>query len=256
MGFNQFSSGAKSLFAKTLDWLFPQRCAGCGRLGEAWCSECNQQAELIGKPYCLKCGTPMEIQKYCRQCATWKYNFDEARAWGNYSGKLRKAILRLKKHHNIDLGTQLATNMAEVLAAQSWKVDLLTPIPLAQHRLKERGYNQTELLARPLAALSGLGYAGNILRRRHETVKQFELDAYQRWDNLLGAFQVEEEDLNGSTILIVDDIMTTGATLNAAALALKTAGCKHVYALTLARTLLHAEISNQEDDFLREQILK
>ncbi len=180
MGSHQISSTAKSLYTKSMDWLFPQRCAGCGKLGEAWCSECNQQVELIGKPYCLKCGTPNETQRYCRQCATWKYNFDEARAWGNYSDKLRKAILILKKNHNIQLGTRLAKNMADVLEAEPWKVDLLMPIPLAQHRLKERGYNQAELLAQPLAVLCGVRYAGNILHRRHETVKQFELDAHER----------------------------------------------------------------------------
>jgi ComF family protein len=177
----------------------------------------------------------------CFHCKTWLYNFDEARAWGKYGGELRKAILSLKKRHNTQLGSELAKCMADVLAAQAWKIDYLVPIPLAPHRLVERGYNQAEILAQPLAYLSGLRYAGTILHRSHETVKQFELSANQRWENLLGAFKTEDIQLHNANVLLIDDIMTTGATLNAAALALKKVGCQHVYALTLAKTLFDEE---------------
>jgi ComF family protein len=131
--------------------------------------------------------------------------------------------------------------MADVLSVQPWKIDLVVPIPLATHRLAERGYNQAEVLAQPLAEISNLNFANKVLQRSHETVKQFELDARQRWDNLLGAFRVDSHDFAGANILVVDDIMTTGATLNAAAVALKKAGCSKVYALTLAKTLFDEE---------------
>ena len=174
-------------------------------------------------------------------CSTWNYNFDEARSWGRYSGQLRKAILNLKHRLNNELGSELAIGMTDVLSVQPWKIDLVVPIPLATHRLAERGYNQAEVLARPLAEIRMLNFAHKVLQRSHETVKQFELDARQRWDNLLGAFRVDSHDLAGANILIVDDIMTTGATLNAAAVALKKAGCSKVYALTLAKTLFDEE---------------
>lgn len=238
MGFSRLSTIAKSLYANSLDWLFPPRCSGCGRLGEAWCQSCRSQVELILEPYCQLCGTPKQEGAECLNCASWEYSFQAARAWGRYSGALRKAILSLKKRHNIQLGFELAKSMAQVLAAQEWQIDLVVPIPLAPQRLAQRGYNQAELLAKPLANMAGLRYAGNILSRRHETVKQFELHAAQRWENLLGAFQAEAVEVRGARILLVDDIMTTGATLNAGTIALKRAGARQVYTLTLAKTLL------------------
>lgn len=178
---------------------------------------------------------------HCLNCASWEYNFDAARAWGRYSGVLRKAILSFKRRHNTQLGSELAKSMAEVLAQQSWEVNVLAPVPLAPHRLAQRGYNQADLLAQPLATECGLRYAGSILFRRHETIKQFELGAAQRWENLLGAFQAQGAELHNANVLLVDDIMTTSATLNAAAIVLKKAGARRVYAVTLAKTILEAE---------------
>lgn len=232
------SKSAKSILGNSLDWLFPPRCVGCGRLGEFWCQSCRSHIKVIREPYCELCGSPKPRATPCVNCTTWDYNFDAARAWGQYLDVLRKAILSLKSRHNVHLGFALAECMGTVLAAQPWKIDFLVPVPLAPQRFAQRGYNQADLLARPLAAASGLRYADNILSRSHETVKQFELHASQRWENLLGAFQAQGIELQSANILLVDDIMTTGATLNAAALALKKSGAKRVYALTLAKTLL------------------
>jgi ComF family protein len=238
MGLSRLSAIARSVYASSLDWLFPPRCSGCGKLGEIWCQECRGQVELIRQPYCQLCGSPKAEASDCSNCGTWEYSFHGARAWGRYSGTLRKAILSLKKRHNVQLGFELSKGIAQVLADQTWQIDLIESIPLAPHRLAQRGYNQAELLARPLASATGLRHAGNLLSRRHETVKQFELHAAQRWENLLGAFHVETTEAKGASILLVDDIMTTGATLNAAAVALLKAGARQVYGLTLAKTLL------------------
>lgn len=241
MGSREVSTIFQTVYNQALDLIFPQRCVTCGKLGSVWCSDCSSQAYVIKEPYCRHCGTPGVTLNECIHCNTWQYNFDEARAWGKYSGTLRGAILSLKHRYNIQLGHELARFMAGVFPTQKWKVDLVVPIPLAPHRLAERGYNQAELLTKPFASLSRLTFAAKILHRSHETVKQFELDARQRWDNLLGAFQVDSHDLSGANILLVDDIMTTGATLNAAAVVLKSAGCSKVFALTLAKTLFNEE---------------
>lgn len=238
MGSGKLHKFKTEIISHSLDWLFPPRCAGCGRFGEVWCQACRNRVKLIREPYCELCGSPKPDKAYCLNCASWDYNFDAARSWGQYSDVLRKAILSLKDRHNVYLGVALAECMYAVLAAQSWKVDLLVPVPLAPHRLAQRGYNQTDLLAQPLAASSGLRYADNLVSRSHETVKQFELHAAQRWENLMGAFQVQGIEAQNANILLVDDIMTTGATLNAASIALKKAGASRVYALTLAKTLL------------------
>lgn len=226
------------MYATSLDWLFPQRCVSCGKLGEVWCAACRGLVELIRQPYCQLCGSPKRPKADCRNCSSWEYHFDGARAWGGYAGTLRKAILSLKHRYNGQLGSEFAKYMAAVLSAQPWSIELIVPVPLAPHRLIQRGYNQAESLARPLADRSGYRYAKGVLSRSHETVKQFELNAEQRWENLLGAFHAEGNELHGANVLLVDDIMTTGATLNAAAVALKKAGASRVYALTLAKTLL------------------
>jgi len=241
MGSKNIPTLVKSLYTQSLDWLFPPRCVSCGKLGNVWCEGCRFQVDLIEKPYCQRCGSPRITGVDCLHCTTWNYNFDEARSWGSYAGQLRKAILSLKYRHSIQLGAELSKGMAEILYAQTWEIDFVVPIPLAPHRLSERGYNQAEILAQPLAVLSQLKLNGKLLHRRHETVKQFELDAHQRWENLLGAFHADGDELAGSNVLLVDDIMTTGATLNAAAVALKKAGCSKVYALTLAKTLFDEE---------------
>ncbi len=241
MGSRKLSSLVKSLFVTSLDWLFPPRCAGCARLGEVWCQSCHSQVELIREPYCDLCGSPKMPKVQCLHCSNWDYKFDAARAWGRYSGVLRKAILSLKRHPNTQLGIELSKGLTAVLLRQAWKIDILVPVPLAPHRLAERGYNQADLLAQPLAAACGLRYAGSCLSRSHETIKQFELGAAQRWQNLLSAFQAEGAELHEASVLLVDDIMTTGATLNAAAVAIKRAGARRVYALTLAKTFLEEE---------------
>jgi ComF family protein len=174
-------------------------------------------------------------------CASWDYQFDSARSWGQYFGTLRSAILHLRHRKNIPLGEFLARVMLSVLDVQSWKIDIVVPIPLAPHRLVERGYNQAELLAQPIAESFPVHYPKDSLIRSHETVKQFELTAKERWENLLDAFSANTTQVAGAKVLIVDDIMTTGATLNAAATALKKAGAAEVYALTLAKTLLDEE---------------
>lgn len=238
MGSGKVLTFAKSLYDASLDWLFPPHCVGCGKFGEIWCMECRRRVQRIEEPYCDLCGSPKPASAQCPNCSHWHYNFDAARAWGSYAGGLRKAILSFKRLKNASLGREFAKEMLAVLTAQHWPVDILLPVPLAPHRLAERGYNQADLLARPLADAVGIRYADDILFRSHETVKQFALPAARRWENLLGAFQVKSPLAEGARVLLVDDIMTTGATLNAAAVALKRAGAGQVFALTLARTLL------------------
>lgn len=186
---------------------------------------------------CAKCGLPLGKGVRCPACANHDFAFDQARSWAAYSGELRQAILSLKHRKNPGLATELAKNLVETIVQQNWQADLLIPVPLSTERLKKRGYNQIDLLAWPMAAKLGLDFARNVLMRRHETLPQFELNAAERWKNLHGSFVAELAPLAGKRVLLVDDIMTTGATLDAAAEALKQAGAEKVYGATLARTL-------------------
>ncbi len=223
-----------------LDWLFPPRCAGCGDLGIVWCAKCQAGVSLIAQPLCEHCGLPMHQSARCAACANHRYVFTSSRSWGVYAGELRQAILSLKHRSNAGLGAVFAKFLVQMFQTQDWNIDLLIPIPLGPQRLRQRGYNQIDLLARPFAELAGLRYADSVLIRRHETLPQFELNAAQRWENLHGSFVADPAPLAGLSVLVIDDIMTTGATLDSAAQALREAGAKKVYAITLARALAEA----------------
>lgn len=228
-------SGFSLAYQFALDWLFPPRCAGCQTLGTVWCPDCHSRVQRIVDPLCPICGLPLKAESACSACSSRRFAFTAARAWGHYADELRLAILSLKHRRNEALGAELAQGLAEVFRRQAWTIDLLVPIPLAPGRRRQRGYNQVDLLARPFAVATGIRLADQALVRRHETLPQFEMNAAQRWENVRDAFAAGSTPLQGMNVLVMDDIMTSGATLNAAAQALKIAGAGRVYALTLAR---------------------
>ncbi|MDH5507737.1 MAG: ComF family protein [Anaerolineae bacterium] len=126
--------------------------------------------------------------------------------------------------------------MANLLGTLNWDIDLVVPVPLSKGRLRERGYNQAAALARPLAWAWGLCYSDAALRKIRETSSQVSLSLDQRKANVVGAFSANPRIALNRNILVVDDVMTTGATLDACAAALKQAGAQYIYGLTLART--------------------
>lgn len=206
-------------------------------MGNIWCNACAAKVTLVNDPICNKCGLPKRADADCVACRAHAFAFDAARAWAVYRTELRTAILGLKRRQQHSLGAVFSSHLADLFRSQDWQVDLVTPIPLAPSRLRERGYNQVDMLARPLAVALKLPYLENALVRSHETEPQFELNTAQRWENLRGAFQADPAPMQGMRVLVIDDIMTTGATMDAAAEALKTAGARRMYALTLTRAL-------------------
>jgi ComF family protein len=128
--------------------------------------------------------------------------------------------------------------MSQVLQSQPWKIDLVCPVPLGVARQADRGFNQAALLARPIALSSGLTYSPHAVERKKETLSQVGLNFERRHNNVSDAFQAKPAVARGRTVLIVDDVATSGATLEACALALLEAGARQVYALTLARAAL------------------
>ncbi len=129
----------------------------------------------------------------------------------------------------------MAKNLAEVVQQCGWEVDVVMPVPLSPKRKKERGYNQAGLLAQPLAWDLGMEYQRRGLRRVRDTVSQIDLSRQERRTNVAGAFLADEKHVGGKRILLVDDVMTTGSTVNAAAQALVDAGTDEVFVVTLAR---------------------
>ncbi len=152
---------------------------------------------------------------------------------------MRSALHRLKYRRNMALGEALARPLAAFAAAQGWSVDLVAPIPLGRQRLQERGYNQVALFAWPMAVFNGWPYDPGAVRRCRETRSQVGLSAAERRENMRDAFWADSSRLRGKTVLLVDDVATTGATLSACAQAVLAAGARQVLALTLARALPH-----------------
>ena len=184
------------------------------------------------------------VDSLCGSCRQGESEFDKARSYGLYTGNLRKAILRLKFHGREYLGHRLGA-----LLARAWEAlpepesAIVAPVPLHPSRRRERGFNQAELLARGLVRrlrkerrLHGLRLVAGSLRRIRATVPQVGLSVSARRENVSGVFSVARpEDVRNRTVVVVDDVMTTGATLSACAAALKRAGASRVLALSLAR---------------------
>ncbi len=199
-------------------------------------------------PLCVRCGQSLEAwgenalgAGLCPFCRVTPPAYEAARAWGRMEGSIRSAIHRLKYRRDVSLADVLAAQMLAVVEREGWQVDGVVPVPLGPARLRERGFNQAALLAFPLALGLRLPYWGQVLVRWRETRTQVGLSAAERRRNVAGAFRVvREEPIMRKTVLLVDDVMTTGATLDAAARALKKGGAARVYALVAARAVLRA----------------
>lgn len=220
-----------------LDLFYPSTCGGCGRRGNRWCLNCRAQTERLRPPWCERCGQPVGHpgQRQCRTCLACPPAFAQTRSWGTFAGPLRQAIHRLKYRRDISLGVSLADPLIELFGETGWDCDLVLPVPLGLARLRERGYNQSDLLARPLALALGIPYCSNGLRRIHETRSQVGLTITQRRENVNGAFQAYHKEVSGRSVLVIDDVATSSATLDACAGALFQAGAVRVFGLTLAR---------------------
>ena len=222
-----------------LDWLYPPTCGGCGKPGSRWCSDCQRSTQILAESICQRCGKILGDTGFCASCRDYPPPYTALRSWADYGGSLRQAILRLKYRGDISLGEILARPMLRILKSQGWQLDLVTPVPSGIARKAKRGYNQAALLALPLALGAGIHYRAQALIKRRETPSQVGLLSAQRWKNVVGSFQARREFVEDRSVLVVDDVTTSGATMHACALALLEAGTSRVYGLTLAR----AEIS-------------
>jgi ComF family protein len=144
---------------------------------------------------------------------------------------------KLKYRRDIGLGDALASQMAGFVQKLEWPIDMIVPVPLGRKRMRERGYNQVGLIARPLALALGLAFVPNALVRRRETQSQVGLSRSERSKNVLGAFRANRELVSLKNILLMDDVATTGSTLSSGAEALLSSGARDVFALTVARAL-------------------
>jgi len=220
-----------------LDVLFPPRCVACGEQGTFLCRACVEAMPRALPPRCPLCWQPERRGEVCGRCAQARPAFAGARSLHLYQGPVREAVHALKYDHLSALARPMAAHMAAYLEAEALPVDMVVPVPLFGRRQRLRGYNQSALLAREVARLGrGLPLAEGGLARRRDTPPQARsVDAEARSRNVTGAFVGERRRVEGRRVLLVDDVMTTGATLDACAGALRQAGAASVWALTFAR---------------------
>jgi ComF family protein len=220
-----------------LDLLLPPRCGGCGQLGSLYCDGCRLRTRRLEEPICRRCGAEVEHARDSCGCRTRIRRLTRLRSAAAYEGPLEKALHRFKYEGRRPLAQPLALLLAERLAVDGLAAELITWVPLHPRRLRRRGYNQAELLGRELAGLTGLPTLAGLARVR-DTPPQVGLDRLRRQDNVAGGFRWEGKELARRSLLIVDDVATTGATLEACAGALKAAGAGAVIGFTVARVKL------------------
>ena len=238
--------------------IFPAPCRVCNQVLAhsrriPICDSCMASLAPYLGPACERCGRPFvsgvavlktqqnpALPPLCHVCMRGLYDFEFARSYGNYTNAMVRAIMLLKYEKVLPLGGWFAARLAEV-AAQSpaqFAADVVVPVPVHPERLRERGYNQAELIARPMARRLGLSFAAGAMVRLHPNPEKLRLTRRERWKRARGAFAIHPgARVDNLRVLLVDDVMTTGATLDACSRVLRAAGAAKVVALVAARAV-------------------
>ncbi len=237
--------------------VLPAPCRICTRILDTgssipFCHACmDALTQTLPEPLCDKCGRPIVSTAVtegvslprCHLCRNEVYNFDFARSFAAYTPRMARAILLLKYGKVTPLGVWFARRLAGMVESQSqvFAADAVVPVPLDRSRMRERGYNQAELIARPLARLLGIPFRSYLLVRTRPRPNQLRLTRRERWETVRGAYATHKmAQVDNLRVLLVDDVFTTGATLDACSRALKGAGATRVVGLTVARALLQS----------------
>ncbi len=223
------------MLGKLLDWLLPPRCGGCGALGAWLCPACFKRIRRLEDPLCRRCGRELEFQGQPCACANRLRHLARLRAAAAYEGPLERALHRFKYRGWQALASPLAALLAARLAVDGLPAALVVAVPLHPARQRSRGYNQAELLAAELRSALGLRTPPGRLERIRDTRPQVGLDRLRRAANVASAFRWRGARGSGEPVLLVDDVITTGATMEAAAAALAAAGFGRVTGIACAR---------------------
>ena len=220
-----------------LDILFPRRCPVCGEIvkpaGSLICPSCFQELSFVKNPTCKKCGKEIlnETLEFCESCVTHPRSFEYGAALLNYNETARESMVKIKyknKREYLDFyGAAMAVRFENTI--RRMVVDVIVPIPIHRSRRRKRGFNQAEILAKVIGERLGVPVASDALVRSKKTLPQKELSASERLRNLSGAFTMGKLDGSVRSVLLVDDIYTTGSTIEACTQVLKKAGIETVF---------------------------
>lgn len=226
--------------------MYPSVCPFCGKINkDGICHTCQKKISYITEPRCMKCGKPIqnEEQEYCYDCSRFEYVFEQGYSLWVHQQPVSGAIYQYKFHNKRCYAGIFAKEMVKNFgwAIQKWEIQAIIPVPLHKSKKRKRGYNQAEILADELAKewqTVGMGkdiiVLKNVVIRVKKTKPQKMLDDFGRQKNLQGAFSVAKGWKPIKRVLIIDDIYTTGATIQKIASQLKKAGVENVYFLTIS----------------------
>lgn len=237
----------KRFIEPLLDLIYPRNCLICGSfLGNTnrdnpVCLNCWGKIEYNLPPFCTKCGRHiLSEQQLCKACLERELNFTRAFSLANYTGVMRNLIHLFKFKNKTALAKPFAAMIADFFKDYTlgrFNFDYLAAMPLHPTRFREREYNQSQLISMHLSSMLGIKNSSDNLKRIKHTTPQSNLSERKRWDNVQGAFAIRNpSEFAQKNILLMDDLLTTGATCSSAAEALKKAGANQVYVLTLATT--------------------
>jgi ComF family protein len=219
-----------------VEFVFPARCVSCGATGSFVCDACRATLTPASPPRCTRCWSPGDDLPFCASCERDPPAYHRLRAAFVYRGVARELVHALKFRGMSTLGAPMGRLLAEALDGYGIEPALIVPVPLAGMRRRTRGYNQAETLARALGSLMGAPVEARALKRTRNTSPQARsADALTRRRNVASAFEARPQHVAGRSVLLVDDVTTTGATLDACARALLEAGAARVWAAAFAR---------------------
>ncbi len=219
-----------------LDLIFPKSCLSCGRGGIYICSDCVAKVRVLKPvcPYCEKASIDGVTHTKCSK----KYGLDGLFSAWDYEEVIRKALLALKYKYSTEVGKELANTFVRFLKSTNHllpRKGILVPVPLHWHRENVRGFNQSEEIGKLVAKEMEWGYGSDLIIKKKSTTSQAQLSVDERKQNLKGVFQINTKVNIPESVIIFDDVFTTGSTLKECAKVLKRGGVKKVWGLTIAR---------------------
>lgn len=219
--------------------LYPKTCPFCGRVSqEDVCGVCRRRIRYIEEPRCMRCGKPIRQREreYCRDCETRPHVYDRGYALWVHSGGVKYGLYQFKYHNRRIYGRFFADELRRRYGqtVRRWEIGVIIPVPLSKRKRRQRGFNQTEILASEFGKGMGIPVDRKHMVRVRDTSPQKTMDASMRRRNLRGAFAWKGERPVRENVLLIDDIYTTGSTIDSAAAALKQAGAPKVYFLTVS----------------------
>ena len=223
------------MFSTLVDLILPPRCGGCHLAGSWLCEICLRRMRRLEQPLCRRCGAELESPRGGCGCRGRLRSLTRLRSAVAYEGPVESAIQRFKYQGWRRLASPLATLIAERVLVEGLAASMVVAVPLHRDRERQRGFNQAELLAHELRRRTGLRAPPGRLLRIRTTVPQVGNDRLHRWQNVKGAFEWRGPQLSGRSVIVVDDVATTGATLEACASALNEGGAGPVIGVTVAR---------------------